>query len=154
MTLVLERSVSISQQGPAILLPALQRLDEVSRLEPDWDSYGALPPASKALHVAEAIMRKAVDRLGGAAGERGAPYTVMPIADGGVSLEWHGQVTDLELDIGPDGMLSYLLIEHHEAGRRFKEGTDLPLPAALDLIRRVVGLIPLAVDRASKRAVG
>src|SRR5215213_2401838 len=103
--------MSVSQRGPAILGPAFQRLDELSKLERDWDTYGALPLTPTALSVAEAIMRKVVKASEKPLGERVAPYTIMPIADGGVSLEWRGPRADLELDIGPSGALSYLLLE-------------------------------------------
>ena len=131
--------MSVSQRGPAILHPAFERLDELSRLERDWDTYGALPLASTALDVAEAIMRKVVKAFDKALGQCVAPYTIMPIADGGVSIEWRGAGAELELDIGPSGALSYLLIEHTDEGRRFEEGSGLSERQALDLVRRVIG---------------
>src|SRR5262245_7709026 len=103
--------MSIGQRGPALLHASLQRLDELSKLERDWDSYGALPLTPTALALAEVTMRKAVDIFGVAFGERVAPYTLMPITDGGVSIEWRGPHATLELDIGPSGALSYLLID-------------------------------------------
>jgi hypothetical protein len=131
--------VSISQRGPAVLHASLQRLDELSKLERDWDTYGALPLTSTALAQADAAMRKAVDRFGSMFGERVAPYTIMPIADGGVSVEWRGPSATLELDIGPSGSLSYLLIDQSKAERQFEEASDISEEQALDLVRRVLG---------------
>jgi hypothetical protein len=130
--------VAVSLHGPTILRPALQRLDELSRLEPDWDSYGALPPSGIALDVTEMIMRKVIEQFGELSGLRAAPYTVMPIADGGLQLEWRGPTAELELDIGPEGAFSYLLIEHPNGVRRFSEGTGLSRSGAFALIERVI----------------
>lgn len=134
-----EGSVSVSQKGPAVLRSSLQRLDELSKLEHDWDSYGALPMTETALASADAMMRKAVDVHGPAFGERVAPYTVTPIPDGGVSIEWRGPRATLELDIGPSGALSYLLVDQTEAERWFEEASDISKRQALDLVRGVLG---------------
>jgi hypothetical protein len=131
--------MSIGQRGPAVLHASLQRLDELSKLERDWDSYGALPLSSTALAQADATMRKAVDLHGATLGKRVAPYTIMPIADGGVSVEWRGNDATLELDIGPSGALSYLLIDHSAEERQFEEASDISREQALDLVRRVLG---------------
>lgn len=135
--LVEEAKVAGRLHGPTILLPALQRLDELSRLAPDWDSYGALPPSATALEVAETIMRQVIDRVGQPAGERAAPYAVMPTTGGGLQLEWQGLTAELVLTIGPDGPLSYLLVEHPNEVRRFSEGAVLSHSDALALIKRV-----------------
>lgn len=127
------------QRGPAVLRPTLKRLAQLKALEPDWDTYGALPLTSTALTRADAMVRKVVDQHSATVGEREAPYTVMPIADGGISIEWRGSGPDLELDIGPNGELSYLLIIQGEDGRQFEEGTDLAEQQALDLVTGVLG---------------
>src|SRR5262245_58975296 len=74
-----EAIVSVGQRRPAVLHASLQRLDELAKLEADWDTYGALPLTATALALADAVMRKAVKLLGATLGERVAPYTVMPI---------------------------------------------------------------------------
>jgi hypothetical protein len=131
--------MSVSQRGPAVLRPALQRLDELSKLERDWDSYGALPLTSTALARADALMRAVVDLLGARLGEKVAPYTLMPIADGGISVEWRGATADLELDVGPTGVLGYLLIDRSAHERQFEEGSNIVELQALDLVRSVLG---------------
>lgn len=131
--------MSIGHRGPAVLHGSFQRLDTLSKLERDWDSYGALPLTPTALARADATMRKAVDLFGVTLGERVAPYTLMPIADGGVSIEWRGPGATLELDIGPSGALSYLLVDYSTEERRFEEASDISEEQALDLVRRVIG---------------
>jgi hypothetical protein len=131
--------MSVGQRGPAVLRAALQRLDELAKLERDWDSYGALPLTSTALIQADALMRKIAKRYGPTLGDGAAPYTLMPIADGGVSIEWRGPNATLELDIGPIGMLSYLLIDNSTGERQFEEEAEVGERQALDAVRRVVG---------------
>jgi hypothetical protein len=109
--------VSVSQQGPAILRPALKKLAQIEALEPDWDSYGGSPPSARSLAMAQAIMLRVVTQFG----KRGVPAEVMPIADGGVQLEWQGRAGALALNAAPDGSWSYLLIERGPDGRTFTE---------------------------------
>jgi hypothetical protein len=122
-----------------VMGPVLERLAELQALEADWDTYGALPLTPTALGRADTIMRAVLDLYGDTFGDRIAPYTVMPIVDGGVALEWRGSKADFNLDIGPTGDLSYLLIERGADGRTFEEKYDVSDQHALDLVRRVVG---------------
>src|SRR5687768_1919567 len=84
-----------------------ERLAELSRLEPDWDSYGALRIAPTALKSAGSIIGKVIAR----AGDRGVPRDIMPIADGGVALEWRGPGVELGLNACPEGGWTALLVE-------------------------------------------
>ena len=118
---------------------ALERLARLSRLEPDWDSYGALPMARLAPDVARTFVLTSIDRFADGAPDRAVPYTAMPIADGGVSLEWRGPTSSLELDISPEGTLGYLLIERVGDGRRFEEASAVSVEQAYALIGRVIG---------------
>lgn len=122
-----------------VMEPVLERLAELQALEQDWDTYGALPLTPIALSRADVMMRAVLELYGGALGERVAPYTIMPIVDGGIALEWRGSNADINLDIGPSGALSYLLIERGEEGRTFEEKYDVSDQHALDLVRRVIG---------------
>jgi len=62
----------------------------------------------------------------------------MPIADGGVALEWRYGSVELGLNACPDGDWSYLLVERDISGRRSTEGYDLSDDDALALVARVV----------------
>lgn len=126
-----------ASHAPAILRPAFDRLTELAALEHDWDSYGGLPLSPEAMEMAQSFMIDVVDRFG-RAGERAVPYSLMPIVDGGVQLEWRGQERDVELNIGPDRKISFLLVERREDGRAFSEGSGLSWEAALDLVRRTI----------------
>jgi hypothetical protein len=109
--------MSVSQRGPAVLRPTLKRLAQLEALERDWDSYGGLPPCARSLTMAQSIMVRMAKRFE----ERGVPAEVMPIADGGIQLEWQGRSGALALNAAPDGSWSYLLIEQGPDGRTFNE---------------------------------
>jgi len=123
--------------SPASALPdaTRERLAELGKLEADWDSYGALRLAPRALAAAEAIIDQVVARTG----EQGAPRDIMPIADGGVALEWRSPRLELALNACSEGGWTSLLIERGEGERRATERYDLSDAEALALIFRVVG---------------
>src|SRR5262245_58777229 len=76
-----------------------ERLAELGRLDADWDSYGALPVAPQAIAAAGEIIGRVIDRVG----VRGVPRDMMPIADGGVALEWRSPGLELGLNACPEG---------------------------------------------------
>jgi hypothetical protein len=129
---------SIGLHAPEVLRPAMERLAELAVLEEDWDSYGGFPPSLVALAKAEAMMRTVVERFGGAV-EDAVPGAIMPIADGGIQLEWRGADVELALNAAPDGTWSYLLIRHGPEGRTFEEAYGLTDADALALVFRVLG---------------
>jgi hypothetical protein len=112
-----------------------ERLAELSQLEADWDSYGALRVSPEAIAAAGVIISQVIAR----AGERGVPQDIMPIADGGVALEWRSPRLELALNACPEGGWSSLLVERGEGGRRATERYDLSDAEALALIFRVIG---------------
>jgi hypothetical protein len=109
--------MSVGQRGPAIVRPALQRLAQLEVLEHDWDSYGGLPPCARSLTMARSMMVRMAKRFE----QHGVPSEVMPIADGGIQLEWQGRSGALAVNAAPDGSWSYLLIERGPDGRTFEE---------------------------------
>ena len=109
-----------------------ERLAELGRLEADWDSYGALRVAPRALAAAGTIISLAIAQTGG----RGAPRDIMPIADGGIALEWRSPGLELALNACPEGGWTALLVERGEGGRRATERYDLSDAEALALILR------------------
>jgi hypothetical protein len=91
-----EREAATGTETTASELPAAtrERLAELSVLEADWDSYGALSPSPRSLTMAEHIILGMVTRFEA----RGIPTEVMPIADGGIQVEWRGRSADLALN--------------------------------------------------------
>ena len=111
-----------------------ERLAELGRLEADWDSYGALQVAPRALAAGGAIISLAIAQTG----DRGVPRDIMPIADGGIALEWRSPGVELGLNACPEGGWTALLVERGEGGRRATERYDLSDAEALALILRVI----------------
>jgi len=91
-----------------------EQLRELSRLERNWNSYGADPIAASAIsHAANLIAVMA---------ERGStePW-VVPLPDGGVQVEWQGGAGRLDVEVAPDGALAYLLMHTVHGEERFEE---------------------------------
>src|SRR5690348_7087833 len=86
------------------LRASFERLDALSKLERDWDSYDGLPPTARAIGLASRVIVESATNAGG------APSDVMPLPAGGLQLIWEHQHDELQIDIGPDGALGYLMI--------------------------------------------
>lgn len=63
-------------------------LDQLRALEKDWDSYGALPIAERALTIARII--------------RDHAPAISPMSNGGVMLEWFAEGWEISLEISPE----------------------------------------------------
>lgn len=111
-----------------------ERLLLLSRLEQDWDSYGALPVSPRAIAASGTLISRVIAR----AGEGAAPHEIMPIADGGISLEWRYPTIELGINACPEGGWSYLLVERKQQGRHYTEGYGLADDDALALIFRTI----------------
>ena len=66
--------------------------NELRKLKPNWDSYGALP-------IDERCIDKADEILGDLWGN--GEYSIVPCSDGGVQLEQHANGLDIEISISP-----------------------------------------------------
>lgn len=120
------------------LEPTFERLEELANLEPDWDGYEGRPPSSQATAIAGCLVAGAWDRFGAQYDERAQPYEIMPIADGGLQLEWRGSAERLHLNVGPDSRISFLHVVGHGAQRAYREGDDLSRTDAYALLERVI----------------
>jgi hypothetical protein len=101
--------VQVPQPEPAWLYPVLDKLQHVSRLAENWDSYGGDAPSDKSVYTALAILSQILR------GESSAPALV-PLSEGGVQLEWHGDGEELEIRIGANGQISAFRFDE-KAGR-------------------------------------
>jgi len=68
-----------------------ERLLDIASLELDWDGYGAGPPSPKTIALAKRAGEWMME-------EFGLPH-VVPVGDGSILLEWHGDGFDLELEL-------------------------------------------------------
>ncbi len=140
--------VDQSDDGPAVAAAetnapggvrrALRSIAEMTELPSNWDGYGAAPPAARAVAEAavliEAVGQASLQRLG----ERVAPWTSSPIADGGLQLEWSGRGGRIEVQLGPDGAIGYLI--EHGSGENpgYEEVEDAPVDAVVECVVRVL----------------
>jgi hypothetical protein len=130
-----ERTVTLTP-----LRETVDRLAEYARLPADWDSYGSPPVSGVALIEACRLLVAATERFGGRAGARIGPYHVAPIPGGGVLLEWRGRGVALEVHVGSDGALGWLLAEEQGGEERYREGRA----ADADEVLRRLGRSPRA----------
>lgn len=122
----------------ATLRPTFARLSELAELQPDWDSYGGLPPSPNALAMARRVAEAVAQAAAQIADEDAVPRAVSPLADGGVQLAWQGMGCLVEIDIDPDGRLGYLLREGTGATARYEEDDDISWARMIGLVRRVL----------------
>jgi hypothetical protein len=108
-----------------------ERLDELSALRQDWDSYGGLPPTARAIGAASRLIVEATTR-----GDE-VPAEVMPFPDGGLHVIWEQGQTELQIDVGPSGTLGYLVIHQTDGSRTMTEGEGISLAEALALVAQL-----------------
>jgi len=118
----------------------LERLTQLTKLESDWDSYGALPVSPVAFVKACQLLIDVKYALSALVGDRLLPSDVAPIADGSLQMEWRGPHGQLEVEIKPDVDFSYLLIKGEGSDRKFEEKNQVSLSEVLNVVSQV--LIP------------
>ncbi|HTA98830.1 MAG TPA: hypothetical protein VK730_14455 [Solirubrobacteraceae bacterium] len=112
------------------LVPLGEALHRLVDLEPNWDSYGALPPSRAALRHAWALASMLV--------EHGLPIPqVFPTRSGGIQLEWHVTHASLEWEIDASAASGVFVFDHHVTGQRL----DGELPKDLDPLAEALNLI-------------
>ena len=100
-TVTVQPNVDVwSDRGlPPWVEPLFGRLRAVLSLQNGWDGANASPITSSALVAALMVLQETMawDTV---------PPAVVPVADGGMQLEWHCTGVDLEVYIDPDGSVS------------------------------------------------
>lgn len=84
---------------PPWLRQTLSELQNLLRLPPNWDSYGALPIDPRAAAVAHRLLLEIMQV------ETPVP-SVAPLSDSGIQLDWHRRGLDVEVMISPEGRTS------------------------------------------------
>lgn len=77
------------------------------------------------------------------------PRAVVPLAWGGVQVEWHGLHIEIEVEVNPDRSFGYLISTpgSGKGGRMgFKEGNGLSL---IEIVQRVSRVLTTQPDRAA-----
>jgi uncharacterized protein (DUF433 family) len=117
---------------------ALVRLDQLTELEENWDSYGAEPIASTAIITAHKLIAEAILHFLDKHGVRAIPYDIGTLPAGGVQVVWKGQHAELEVDISPEGRSGYLQIVNPGNNPTYEEGNDVSLDTIIALISQTL----------------
>lgn len=128
----------LPRTAPGAVRQALTRIADMAALPPNWDSYGAEPPSSVAVGRAAVLIESVAEEALGALGARIAPWTSAPIADGGVQVEWLAAGHRIEVQIGPNGSLGYL-IERESGGQpEYEEEEETAFDDVVNRVLRVL----------------
>jgi hypothetical protein len=112
--------VSVSVAEP-VTARARRRLEIISKLKRNWDSYGANPTSREALKRTDALLRRLEEHPHiGTLSSEAAPFAVAPTPAGGIQLEWRLRGAVLELEIDANGRAGLLWDRPTEA-ERFNE---------------------------------
>jgi hypothetical protein len=113
-----------------VLRALFGRLDELSALSEDWDSYGGLPPTARAVGATSRLIVEATTHTGN------APSAVMPFPNGGIQVIWERGHDELQVDVGPDGGLGYLAIHRKDGQADMAEADNVSLADVLALVEQ------------------
>jgi hypothetical protein len=103
-------------------------LRELLRLPPGWNHHNARPVALNALRAVIAALTSTMRH------DSPAP-DVIPLATGGLQLEWHSHQMDIEFAAGHHGELS-VYVRDRQTGREWEgdTGVELRLADAIDCL--------------------
>ncbi len=129
--------MTVSMSGGLTQATALRKIDELKNLPEDWDSYGANTISADAIAKAKSVVTSVMKAFGGFIGNVVQLTDVIPIADGGVQLEWVGPHAELEVEISPSGVIGLLYISISEDRRYYEESKDNSLNDVYAAIARL-----------------
>jgi len=110
-------------------LSRLRQLDDLSRLGPNWNSYGAEPIDKDSITVAAAILRCL-------ATESSIELpTVTASPDGNAALAWDDGRYCLDLEVLPDGRMEYAFVDRADA-EQDQEGRTREIQRIVSLLSR------------------
>ena len=112
----------------------MTRLDELSRLPTNWDSYGADCISSASLARARDVLCALKSAFEQSVGESFMPLNVAPIADGGIQLEWGANGSYLEVELTADGGIAYFTAHDQEADRQTRSAENIPIDEVVPLV--------------------
>ena len=103
------------------LIDAEGALHRISNLETDWDSYGAEPPSADAVQASREILMEI-------AGAQILPSTIVPSAEGGVSIYFMTKTGNRTAYVESDNQGSQVLVMYDRDGTTevLEVGHDIP----------------------------
>ena len=119
------RSVDLPEQ----FRRAVYRAIELRQLPRDWNSHGAEP-------VSDAAFVRTVEFLSAYLVLGVAGPVLVPTVRGGLQLEWHRRGVDIEVEVNPDGSVSWCA-EDRQTGEEFETNLAGHEEAVRTWLRRV-----------------
>ena len=92
------RQVPIVHSNPYAIQHTVDKLNELSSLKDNWDSYGALAPSKQALIGTMQLINDLFT------GSTPSP-DVFPVANGSIQLEWSMHNMDIEIEIVKNNLI-------------------------------------------------
>lgn len=89
----------------------IEKLNELGQLAPGWDSYGASAISELAINNARALLLWIPCFTEANETSKLLPYSIAPLANGGIQIEWRDGATDLEVEVEPETGEYSLLLE-------------------------------------------
>jgi hypothetical protein len=117
------------------IAPSLERLQELSKLEPNWDSYDGDPMSPAAIATASLLIFVMDDERYRLTGCHALPWTIAPIPNGGILIEWKASARKVQVEIDPEGSLSYLIVDRSDLSPTYTEEHDVPMAKIRSLVR-------------------
>lgn len=110
---------------PAWVGPTIVAFSAIASLPANWDTYGARP-------VSRDVIRLALETLATVMQVNSPVPSVVPLADGGIQLEWHRKQQDLEIifPVGAPPEFCY-----------FNRGTDLEVEGLVNETEKLVSFL-------------
>jgi hypothetical protein len=136
-----QTSLGLRVPAQDVMRATSQALRELRNLPANWDSYGARPPTRVAIDTAQALLSSVYSVLARVPAERLQPELLVPLADGGVQIEWSAHTVSVEVQVGPTGTLGYLYVDRSTPEGRYSERDDAPWAIIFSHIVSVV-LVP------------
>lgn len=116
------------------LTSVVDKLNELLKLPPNWDSYGAHPPEPDAAVSAFGLIERII-----ASGE--PVPRIVPTVDGGIQLEWHADGKYLEIVARADKTLS-AYFEDEDGGEPFDDDLAWNSPLLTLLVGKMQSIVP------------
>ncbi len=114
------------------LIDAEGALDRISKMETDWDSYGAAPPSDTAIRASREILAELADALI-------LPSTIVPSAEGGVSIYFMTGRRTVYVETYNEGSQTLVLYDRDCNAEVLEIGRDIPRSAVSSRILAYLG---------------
>jgi hypothetical protein len=122
------------------LSPTIKKLEGFRKLRSNWDSYGADPISQNAISKTRELLIGVQKRYLRYVKDLIVPTEVSPIADGGVQIAWQGTGGEIEVDIGFDKSVGYLLVVNRGQQKKYEEEDGVSDETIYQMIARAFSL--------------